>query len=101
MMFHRLVDCGHTFCHRCLVLWFNVTFRRQQADLPGGLGDLPFMIKYSCPTCRTELAKFPIENYAIRAVIDTVGVTSNAAVTAQMEDAGEERPLERLLEHLV
>lgn len=100
-LFSRLVDCGHTFCRQCLVAWFNTTFRRQRTNFPGGLGDLPFMVQYGCPSCRVELARFPVQNYAIKSVIDAVGVVNTMAEMGSPAGLGEYRLLEQLLEHLV
>jgi hypothetical protein len=101
-VFSRLIDCGHTFCHQCIVVWFNATFRRQRTSLPGGLGDLAFMINYACPICQTEVAKFPIENYAVKSFIDAVtpvGVADDVVRTGN--PAEEDRLLTQLLAHLV
>jgi transcriptional regulator with AAA-type ATPase domain len=98
--FFRLIDCGHTFCRQCLVIWFNVTLTQQRTNLPGNLGELPFMIKYGCPSCRTEVTRIPIENYAIKSVTNAVGVVDDAEAQTG-NSVGDYYPLAQLLEHLV
>lgn len=80
------------------MVWFNTTRRQQKADLPEGLGDLPHMITYRCPTCRTEVTKIPIENYLAKAVIDAMGKPD---LSAQMENLAEgNQSLKELLNFL-
>lgn len=83
----------------CLVAWFNTTFRRQRSILPERLGDLPYMITYSCPSCRTEVTKTPIENYVLKSVIDVIGVADSSPQMGNL--ATQDRPIERLLGHLI
>lgn len=85
------------------MFWFNTSRRRQQRDLPGNLGALPFMVTYGCPTCRTELTKTPAENFSIKSVIEAVGVqhdTVSAVQTASQGGELDDIPLAELLKHL-
>ncbi|KIK55392.1 hypothetical protein GYMLUDRAFT_62534 [Collybiopsis luxurians FD-317 M1] len=54
-----VLTCGHTFCRECLQLWFS---QGNPADL--------VTVRYTCPTCRSEVHKTPAENYQLEAVIN-------------------------------
>lgn len=72
--------------------------RQQKADLPEGLGDLPHMITYRCPTCRTEATKIPIENYSIKAVIDAMGTQDQSVRMGNLAEGN--KSLKELLDFL-
>lgn len=86
------------FCQQCVVVWFNVTLRQQKAGLPEGLRDLPQMITYHCPSCRTEVTKIPLENYSIKAVIDAIGTPDLLPQMGNLTEGNQ--PLEELLNFL-
>ncbi|KAJ7161639.1 hypothetical protein C8R46DRAFT_1105165 [Mycena filopes] len=51
-----LTTCGHSFCQKCLVEWFDECWTRE--------------VGFSCPQCRAAVDSFPVENWGLEFLIE-------------------------------
>ncbi|KAF7375942.1 RING-type domain-containing protein [Mycena sanguinolenta] len=95
-----LPNCGHTFCKKCLLEWFNTCLAQHMtacpnwrstnqpayhrldprirahpyiAALAAAQGPQP---NFSCPTCRAVVTTKPIEDYSLKALTHTVATSA-------------------------
>lgn len=72
---YALSPCGHVACHGCLLQWFQAPLEEEDAPKPK-----------TCPHCRTNITRRPIEIYAIK---DTVSGLLNSGLLKDLPDANE------------
>lgn len=83
------MECGHTFCYRCLKTWFHDCLRKQvqfHDGVPDHLKILPyttdmlrelhereyvFVAQYTCPLCVTPIHQSLIKVSIVRDLIST------------------------------
>ncbi|KAJ7287406.1 hypothetical protein C8J57DRAFT_585090 [Mycena rebaudengoi] len=102
-----LSSCGHAYCLKCLVEWFDTTLAQHMASHPAWrptnqppfhrmdprirahpyialivqqLGPQP---EYSCPTCRAPVHTRPVEDYSLKAIVQAVA--SNMGETSPVK----------------
>ncbi|KAJ6558510.1 hypothetical protein DFH09DRAFT_922415, partial [Mycena vulgaris] len=94
-----LSGCGHTFCLKCLVEWFNTTLAQHMGAHPAwdATNQPPYHLlsarirthpliaamitaqgpqpEYTCPTCRAAVLTKPVEDYALKAIVQAVATS--------------------------
>ncbi|KAH7918404.1 hypothetical protein BV22DRAFT_1134619 [Leucogyrophana mollusca] len=85
-----LSTCGHTFCHRCLRIWFQASIAQRlqfAADAPARLKKPPYTaaqldemvqhkylvyVWYTCPLCDKNIDARPIETRHLKELVEAV-----------------------------
>ncbi|KAJ7502833.1 hypothetical protein B0H11DRAFT_1986565 [Mycena galericulata] len=116
-----LSGCGHSYCGRCLVEWFGTCLAQHMAAHPNwrptnqpsyhllnpGIRAHPYIAammaqqgpqpEYTCPTCRAVVSTKPIEDYALKAIIQAVSGESSpkkAPAVAKRRGKGKAKAVE-------
>ncbi|KAJ3790056.1 hypothetical protein GGU10DRAFT_431218 [Lentinula aff. detonsa] len=66
---YALAPCGHIACYSCLMSWFSRP-TEEGADQPP-----IYLRKKSCPHCRTTVRDTPVEVWAIKNMVNSLGST--------------------------
>lgn len=86
MYSNSLPDCGHSFCRPCILKWFDSigaqraqAHREQRQNVRAHICsttnplDLQLLqLEYNCPTCRAKAKTSPIQNFALKAIVQVV-----------------------------
>lgn len=74
MFCNRIKECGHSFCKDCLTTWFDTSLQEFLDDDPRNaqLRNMAPHPKYDCPECRARVTTAPIQNYAMKNLIETL-----------------------------